>query len=220
MARLQAVLVEEAPGVALPTAQPPRAPVKYCGQGAAAGGVAGDNREVAARATGLRVGYFQAQPVAAVVEEFGPVEVDPALAFLLEEEALVGVAGDELGGGFAFAHGVRHLVQVGAVHRVHDVVDDIAVVALPLGVAQEAAPFGGAQLLGQHQFRRGVHVRFGGVEEKDRAGGFTGVEHARRAAAFEFATGAAGHLGDGAVAAHFDAVVRALQAVTQHRALG
>jgi len=46
------------------------------------------------------------------------------------------------------------------------------------------------------------------------------MEHPRRAAAFELAAGAARHLGDGAIAAYFDAVVRALQAVAQHRPLG
>ena len=218
--RFQAVLVEEAPGVALPAGQRPATPVEHRGQRTAARRIAADNGEVAARAAGFRVGDFQAQPVAAVVHELGPVEVHPALAFLLEEEPVVGVAGDELGGGFAFAHRVRHLVQVGAVHRVHDVVDHVAIVTFPLGVADEAAPLGRGQLLGQHQLRRRLQMRVGGVEQKDRTRRFAGMEHAGRAATFKFAAGAAGHLGHGAVAAHFDAVIRALQAITQDRALG
>ncbi|MNR09141.1 hypothetical protein D3C85_1253310 [compost metagenome] len=63
-------------------------------------------------------------------------------------------------------------------------------------------------------------MRLGSVEEEDRPGRFTGVKHPRRAAAFELAARAAGDLGHGTVAAHFDAVVGALQAVAQHRALG
>ncbi|MNN30683.1 hypothetical protein D3C81_1443390 [compost metagenome] len=145
---------------------------------------------------------------------FGPVEVHPALAILLEDEAGVGVAGDELGVALALGHGVRLLVQVGAVHGVHDVVQHVAVVAAPLGVAEEVGELGVGQLLGQHQRRRLLEVARR-VVQPDRAGRLGDVEETGGLAAFQLAAGAAGHAGGDAVAAHFHAVVGALQAVAQ-----
>jgi hypothetical protein len=58
--------------------------------------VAADDGEVAAGAAGLRIGNLQAHQVDAGVDPFGPVEVDVALALLLEDEAVLGVAHLEL----------------------------------------------------------------------------------------------------------------------------
>jgi hypothetical protein len=60
-------------------------------------------------------GNFQAHPVRVVGHPLGPIEVHIALAFLLEEEAFVRGANLEIRRQLAFGHGVRLLVQVGAI---------------------------------------------------------------------------------------------------------
>ncbi|MPN63082.1 hypothetical protein SDC9_210836 [bioreactor metagenome] len=99
-------------------------------------------------------------------------------------------------------------MQAGSVHGIHDVVQCIAVVAAPLGIAQEVRVLGRAQLLGQAELGSLVHMLVA-VVEKDCAMHLAHMEGQRGARAFELAAGAAGHLGHRAVAAHFHAVVGA-----------
>jgi hypothetical protein len=84
----------------------------------------------------------------AVVEELRPVEVHVALAVLSKKKPLSVSRGDEAGGGLARRHGMRVGVEEGPVHRVHQVVVDVAPGRLPVGVAAEGAIRPPAELLG------------------------------------------------------------------------
>src|SRR5256885_10691646 len=66
-----------------------------------------------------------------------------------------------------------------AVHGVHDVVQRIAVVAAPLGIAQEVGVLGRGQLLGQRELGRLVNSLVA-VVEKDGAMGLARMEGQRR----------------------------------------
>src|SRR5205085_2800134 len=81
--RLQPVLVEEAPGVALPALDLAAAPVEDGRALLVDRRVDADDMEIAARAAGCRIGDLQPQPVRSGIDELGPVEIDVALAFLL-----------------------------------------------------------------------------------------------------------------------------------------
>ena len=61
---------------------------------------------------------------------------------------------------------MRDGVQIGAVHRVHDVVDGVSVVALPRRGAEEGAELLAHQLLGQGQLGR-LGVRLVAEIEED-----------------------------------------------------
>ncbi len=65
-------------------------------------------------------------------------------------------------------HGVRLRVQVRAVHRIHDVVDGVAVVHVPETGAEHLAPVGRSELLGQFELAR-LGVQGIAEVEKDRA---------------------------------------------------
>ena len=218
MALLQAIFVQEAPGVALPTFNLATAPVKDGGHAVGDGGVAADDGEVTAGPPCFGVRNFQAHQVDVGVHPLRPIKVHIALVLLFKNEAIVDVPDLELCGHVALGHGVRLFVQVGPVHRVHDVVEHVAVVTPPFGVAKEGRPFRRGQLFGQSKRRGLVQCRIAGVEQKNGTVRFSGVKPACGPRTFKLATGAAGHTHHGAIVSHLDAVVRAGNSVTQYHA--
>ena len=100
-------------------------------------------------------------------------------------------------------------------HGIDHVFHHIAVVAGPLGVTNERGPFRRAELLRQAQGRRCFELWVNRIEQENGAVRFGGVEGARLTRAFQLAARATGHACHRAIAAHFDAVIRAGDAVTQ-----
>ncbi len=215
VARLEPVLVQEAPGIALPAADLAQPPVEHRGHVFDDRRVAADDGERTARTAGLGIRNRQPHPVQIGITPFGPVKVHATLAGLLEHEAMLGAAQLELGADVALAHRMRLLVHEGAVHRIDHVVLDIPIVGAPFGVAKKPRPFPAGHLFGQTQRWWFGQMRVGGVEQEHGAVAFLYMEAARGLAAFERAAGAGRHPGHRTVAAHFDTVVRAGQPVTQ-----
>ena len=218
VACLQAVAVQKPPHIALPALHLAAAPEEHGRAVGLArhhdGRVGTDDGEAAAGAARLGVGDGQSHPVGAGVAPLRPVEVHVALAIFFKHEAVLGFAQFEFGADVALGHGVALLVYEGAVHRVHHVVGHIAVVAAPLHVAGKAGPLGAGHLFRQVQRGRGFYIALA-VENPDRACYFLHMKGAGGTRALQRTAGAGGHLGGSAVAAHFNAVVGAGQAVAQ-----
>ena len=149
------------------------------------------------------------------VAPFGPVKIDIALAFFFKHKAMLGAPQLKLGADVAFGHGMRLLVQKAAMHRVHDIFQGIAVIALPFVVAKKMRMICAGQFIGYVQWRGLVQVGHA-VVQPDRPMGFFDVKSARCARALQGATGAGRDLGHHAIAAHLDAVIRTSQTVAQH----
>src|SRR5262249_31211667 len=98
------VAVEEAPDIALPALHFARAPKEDATVIFVDGRREADDAERAAGAVFLLIGDGEAEPEAVGLAELDPIEVDAALARLLEDESGRGLAQRHLGGLVAFGH--------------------------------------------------------------------------------------------------------------------
>ena len=152
--RLEARAVQEPPEVALPALDPPNPPEVDLAGLPVHRGHEPDDAEGPARAGRLAVGDLEAHPVAPGSAELDPVEVDVALVLLLAEESGLGRDHSQSRPAIPLRHRVRLGMQVGAVHRVHHVVDGVAVVAAPGGDAEHGRVAIVGELLGEAELRR------------------------------------------------------------------
>ncbi len=125
-----------------------------------------ENAEVAARSSIGAIRNRQAQPRRTGLAEFHPVEVHVALRGLLERQPGCRLLHLHRGRLVARGHRVRQRMQIGAMHRVHDVIDRVTVIALPFGEAQDRAVLVFTpQLIGQFQLAGFLMQRIAEVDE-------------------------------------------------------
>src|SRR6185503_6797205 len=126
------VAVEEAPDAPLPAGNLARAPEEDAAVSLVDRRCIADDAEGAAGTVFLLIRNREAEPEAVGLAELDPIEIHAALADFLEDEAGLGLAQRHLGALVALGHRMRGAVEIGAVHRVHDVVDRVAVIAGPM----------------------------------------------------------------------------------------
>ena len=173
-----------------------------------------DDTESAARPGFHAVGNLQAHPLGAGAAELDPIEVHVALVLFLAYESGTGRDDAQARSAVAARHRVRAGVQIGSVHRVHHVVDGIAVVATPCRDAQH----GGEAVVGQWLRRRQLgRLLVQGVAEPGEDGppDFAAVIAAHRRPADQRAGLDRRDVEDRSVGADFDTVVPASQPVAE-----
>ena len=177
-----------------------------------------DDRERTAGADLRLIRNRQAQPHRAGLAKLRPIEVHAALAGLLEHDPVVGFNHFHHGLLLAARHRVRHGVQVGAVHRVHDVVDGVAVVDVPMRKAEEVTVLVAGQFFGQAQ-RADRVVELGrslvAKPQEDGTGTLLHRVAAHAGLAFHGARVDSRYAGYRTLAVHFNAVVPASHMVAQ-----
>src|SRR2546421_2362110 len=204
------VAVEKAPHVALPALHLSAAPEEHLRMFGIDRRGEADDIEGTARAVFLLVGNRKTHPRGAAFAPFHPVEVDAFLVRLFEHQAGRRHAHVELRALVALRHRMRLRMEVGAMHRVHDVLDGVAVIAFPRRGAQERRPFGRGELLGKLEGRRFAMKLIAEIDEHCAVRLFRGIA-LHRLLAHQRAILHRRHIGDDAVAFDLHAVVPACQ---------